>query len=305
MGHTDQVSDEKPTLLITGASGFLGDALCRLATDRWSVFGVFRRNGINIPGVVPVQADLTDDAALAALVSDLLPRAVIHTAADSQVMSCEFDPEPSRAINCRVPARLAKRCADAGIDFLFTSTDLVFDGLDAPYDEQAGIHPICEYARQKAVAEEAVLRHHARALVCRLPLMFGLAPNAHRHFTVQMLTAIAAGRPLDLFVDEFRTPVDTISAAKGILTVMGKVSGVLHLGGRSRVSRYDLGLVMAEKMEKEPTMLKPIAIGSRALAVPRSPDCALVSAAAYGLGYDPLPLEDAMAEVVRRFLGER
>ena len=243
--------------MITGASGLLGDALCRLAVERWSVFGHFCHNEINIPGVVPVRADFTDPDALPAMVLNLRPRAVIHAAADSQVVRCESNPRRSRIINCHVPAHLAEICAENGMDLLFTSTDLVFDGRQAPYDENAGVNPVCEYARQKAEAEKAVLNRYAKALVCRMPLMFGLAPHARHHFTVQMLASIATGRSLDLFVDEFRTPVDTVSAARGILMMIGKVSGLLHLGGRSRVSRYDLGLLMARQLKMPHTMLRP------------------------------------------------
>jgi len=304
MAVLGRMPEEKPRLLITGASGFLGEVLCRLAVDHWSVFGSFRRNPVSIAGVVPVQADLTDAAALSDVILRLRPSAVIHAAAESQVAECQAHPHRTRVINVHVPARLAGICAEAGIAYLFTSSDLVFDGRQAPYDERSRPNPVCEYARQKVAAEAAVLKRHPASLVCRLPLMFGLSPNAPRHFTVQMLRAIHAQRPLDLFVDEFRTPVDTFSAAEGILKVLGATSGLLHLGGRERVSRYDLGRRMARHMKVSPHRIRPVTIKGQRLSVPRAPDCSLVSDAAYGWGYDPPSLEESLEMVVRRFLGE-
>jgi len=37
----------KKTLLITGASGFLGEPLCRLAQSQWQVKGVYHQHPIN------------------------------------------------------------------------------------------------------------------------------------------------------------------------------------------------------------------------------------------------------------------
>jgi dTDP-4-dehydrorhamnose reductase len=294
--------DHGPKLLITGASGFLGHALGRLASGRWSLFAQFRNNPVQFPGSISVQADLTDDHQLASVLDSIKPQALIHAAAESRVAYCQSHPEPSRVINRRVPERLAKYCYAHGIEFVFISTDLVFGGMQAPYHEQSSVRPLCEYARQKVGAENAVLRNHPGALVARLPLMVGLAPIAGRNFSMQMLSAIAAGRPLDLYVNEFRTPVDTLSAARGILTVLGKHSGLLHFGGRTRISRYALGVLMAKHMNVNPTMINPIDTVQGAPGAPRSPDCSLISDTAYALGYDPLPLDDAVGKVVDQFL---
>ncbi len=291
----------RPRLLITGASGMLGDALCRLASRKWEVCGVYQRHPVRISGVRPVQCDLTDSDDTDAMLDRIDPQGVIHAAADSRVTACEADPRRTEAINVRAPERLAAACARRRIDFVFTSSDLVFDGRGAPYDERALVHPVCVYGHQKVRAEEAVLRRHPDALVCRLPLMFGLAPNAMHHFTVQMLQAIQAGRPIRLLVDEYRTPVDNRSAASGILALLGRHSGVLHLGGRSRVSRFEMGLLMAGFLNRTPHMLQPTTIAALDIGVTRSPDCSLDSRNAFVLGYAPTPLADALQHIARHF----
>jgi dTDP-4-dehydrorhamnose reductase len=244
---------------------------------------------------------LTRESELERCFYAIQPQAVIHTAAISQTGACEDAPHTTHAVNVRVPALLAELCSLRSIPFLFTSTDLVFDGRQAPYDEQHPVTPLSAYGRQKALAEAAVLEVFPEALVCRLPLLYGIGPRLSANFSLDMLSAIQQDRPIKLFLDEFRTPVDFQSAARGLLEVLGKSKGLLHLGGRTRVSRYALGLLMAQTMAVAPSMLEPVSIGSIPTGAVRSPDCSLNSRRAYALGYDPLPLSDGILRIVNQF----
>ena len=294
-------ANAKPRILITGASGLLGEALCRRARAKWSVVGLWHRHRVRVPGIEMVQTDLTDPSGLETLLAGQDLQAVIHAAALAQPATCEQEPQHSAAVNVQATERLAAMCARRQIPFLFISTDLVFDGLQPPYDEARAVSPVCVYGRHKAEAEQLVLRRYPEALVCRLPLMFGLRDGPATSFGQQMLTAIRSGRPLRLFIDEFRTPVDTDSAAQGLLAMVGRSGGLLHLGGRTRVSRYELGLLMARCMGVAPAMLQPVSLPAVATEAARSPDCSLDSRKAYGLGYDPAPLEEGVAAVVAQF----
>jgi len=76
---------------------------------------------------------------------------------------------------------LARVAAEIGARFVFTSTDMVFDGRAAPYDERAAPSPLSAYARSKRDGERETLRWPG-ALVLRLPLLYGV-PASKRETT--------------------------------------------------------------------------------------------------------------------------
>lgn len=290
-------------LLITGASGWLGGALCRLAAENWDVCGVYHRHPVQVAGVRAFQVDLTRRGDVDDLLRRLSPDAVIHAAAVADVGQCERHPDRTADINVDVPAHLAAWCFRQAVPFGFTSTDLVFDGSRPPYRESSPVNPINHYACQKVRAETDVLKCCGKAAIFRLPLMIGVSSRSDaRHFCRQMLDAIHEGRSLKLFSDEYRTPVDIYSAAKGILALLGCVQGIVHLGGRTRVSRYALGLMMGEAMGRKTDMIEPVRIAEMSGNGPRAADVSLDSSHAFDLGYAPMPLKAAVQSIVDKYL---
>jgi dTDP-4-dehydrorhamnose reductase len=255
------------------------------------VAGVVRRHAVEMPGVQTVQADLTDFPSVTELVSRIRPDAVIHCAAESQPNACQQNPAGSRQINVEATLRLAELCAQRRTPFVFTSTDLVFDGEQPPYREDHPVAPISIYGMQKAEAEEGVLQLHPLAAVCRMPLMFGDPSPASRSFIQPLISTLTEGKTVNLFVDEFRTPVSAETAAQGLLLALRRdVQGLLHLGGRQSISRFEFGRLLVERLSFDPTLLKPLRQKDLTQSAPRPRDVSLDSSRAFGLGYDPPPL---------------
>lgn len=287
-------------LLITGASGFLGWHLCQLAKQEWEVYGTYYSHALEISGIKLIKVNLTDYQELKNLFSDIQPAAVIHAAAQSQPNFCQTYPEESYIINVTASCNIAGLCADYSIPCAFTSTDLVFNGLNAPYREIDPVCPVNLYGEQKVMAEVGMLERYPITAICRMPLMFDIATPTAKSFIQPFIQTLQEGKELNLFIDEFRTPVSATTAAKGLLLVLKKVKGRIHLGGKERISRYDFGKLLVEVFQLPATGLKGCRQQDIKMAAPRPADVSLDSSQAFLLGYKPLTVKEELEDVFNR-----
>ncbi|MDY6804543.1 MAG: NAD(P)-dependent oxidoreductase [Cyanobacteriota bacterium] len=284
----------KNKLLITGCSGFLAWNLSQIAREKWQVYGTYFSNFVEIPGVKLSKVDLRNFAEIKQLFQTTSPDAVIHTAARSSPNFCQTHREEAYQINVAASLNIAAICADYGIPCVFTSTELVFNGLNPPYKETDPVSPLSYYGEQKALAEVGMLERYPKTAVCRMPLMFGIPSPASNSFIQPFIKSMREGKELNLFVDEFRTPASATTAAKGLLLALEKVEGYLHLGGKERISRYDFGCSMADILELPKDKLKPCLQEDVQMAAPRPKDLDLDSSKAFELGYQPLFLREEL-----------
>ncbi len=275
-------------IAVSGASGFLGWNICRAAVEQgYDITAIIHNNGVNLDECATERCDLTDHDATEKLIERIRPDIFIHCAAVSDPNFCQQNQALAEIINVQSPSYIAHLCARKSIAFSFTSTDLVFDGTSAPYDETANVNPLSVYGKQKAAAELAILKENSSALICRMPLMYGAVPQGVKRFLQQWIDQLQSGKILSLFKDEFRTPVSAADAARGLLMFTGSANGILHLGGKERISRYDFGLITAEILGVSSDLINGCRQCDIKMAAPRPADVSLNSNNAYSLGFSP------------------
>ena len=286
-------------ILITGASGFLGWNLCQQAQTNWQVYGTYFSQPVTIPQTSLYKIDLRDSEQLKQLFTTIKPDAVIHTAAASKPNFCQTNPEESYSINVTASVNITCLCAEYNIPLAFTSTDLVFDGENPPYKESDPVSPICIYGEQKVTAERDMLKVYPATAVCRMPLMFGLPSPVANSFLQGFINNLKSGKELNLFIDEFRTPVSATTAAKGLLLAINKkINGIINLGGKERISRYEFGLLLAEILGCDLSLIRSGKQKDVVMAAPRSPDTSLDSSKAFALGYQPRSIREELISII-------
>lgn len=276
-------------VLITGGGGQLASDLVPLLSPRAEVCAPDR-----------AALDITDDAAVAAVIAALRPTAVFNCAAFHNVETCEREEDTAFAVNARAVKRLASRCAEAEARFVHVSTNYVFDGAaEDAYDEAAAPNPRSIYAISKLAGEHAALAYAPDALVVRTAGLYGLHGSASKggNFVTRMIARARDQGALTVVADQRLTPTFTADLAAGIVAAMhSRRSGILHLtnAGETTWHGFTEAIMRHAGVEVE-------VAASATTRAPGAADRPLNGVLASTAGLEPLrPWEDALVDYLER-----
>jgi len=263
---------------ITGANGLIGNYLVRTARQfgsQWQVRALTR-----------TQFDLLDFAGVKREFKSDQPKLIIHCAAVSTSAEAQRDPSLARRVNEEATKFLAELAGE--IQFIFFSTDLVFDGRKGNYHEADAPNPLHLYGETKAEAEKIVLQNPRHAVV-RTSLNGGISLSGNRGFNEQLWQALQSGQGMKLFTDEFRSPIFAGETARAVWELAGKTSaGIFHVAGAQKLSRYEIGqLLLARRPEIKGRIEAGLAKDFP--GPPRAPDTTLNIAKIQQILSKPLP----------------
>jgi dTDP-4-dehydrorhamnose reductase len=265
-------------VLVTGASGQLGGYVLRELIGRGSEVVAWSGSRSGQVGSVPLRpVDLANGDRVAAAFREARPTVVLHAAAVASVADCFRDQPRAWQVNARGTALLAELAAHAGARLVFVSTDLVFDGERGRYTESDAPAPLSIYGRTKAAAERAAL-DIPNSVVVRVSLLYGPSLVGRPSFFDQQLAALREHRPVALFADEWRTPLDLATAARSLVEIArANYVGTLHVGGPERMSRLEMGQRIARCLNLDASVIVPSTRIAAPPAEPRPRDTSLDS----------------------------
>lgn len=154
------------------------------------------------------------------------------------------------AINSLLPHKLARLGEQFGFRLIHISTDCVFSGSKGDYTETDTADGLSAYAKSKSLGEIA----HGNHLTIRTSI---IGPELKDgiglfHWFMRQQGEIWGYRQV------FWNGVTTLELAKVIEWLLPrKLSGIIHLGARKKVSKYDLLLLLKEVFQREHLMIKP------------------------------------------------
>jgi len=280
-------ADDVAPILISGASGTLGQAFARICARRNIAHRLLDRDSL----------DIADPGSVAAAIARWKPWAIVNTSGYVRIDEAEGDEERCMRENAVGPAVLAEACAGAGIRLVTFSSDQVFDGrADRPWVESDPPAPLNAYGRSKAAAERDVIARCPGAMVVRTSAFFG--PWDRHNFVVHALAALARHERFRAAADVRISPTyvpDLVHVCLDLL-IDGE-SGIWHLANVGDVSWAELAARVATMAGLSTATLQPCAspLPGEVAARPRNGVLASERAA----------LMPSLDDALQRFLDER
>ena len=277
---------------------YLGrSVLCRAREQGREIAGFCHRHILKVPGIPTFSLDLADRSATRKLLASLRPTGILHCAAATDVDWCEDHPTEAETVNAKASGDLAELAAELGARFVYVSTDAVFDGNAGKYSEADQPSPVNAYARSKLHGERQVSDRNPRAAIARVNI-YGWNAQDKVSLAEWVLKRLSAGSPVPGFTDVHFTPMLATDLAEFLLAMLDDdLTGIHHVGGSERISKYDFARLVAEAFGFETDRVVPARLSDAGLRAPRPRDTSLNSAkisAALGLA-----LPDAKSGICR------
>jgi dTDP-4-dehydrorhamnose reductase len=233
-------------IFLTGASGLVGSAFAEAAHRRGHhVTGLVGRSELAVPGLAEkIPHDLLKAGALAPLILERFPDAIVNCAAIAEPAACDADPARSDALNAALPKLLAQLAHHLSARLVHVSSEQVFDGAAAPYFTDSRPNPVNLYGRQKLESERAVAAAAREfAVTVRAPLLTGNSPSGRRSLHERLFADWAAGKTARLYTDEIRQPCTAGNLAEVLVELCERrdQTGIFHWAGTEPLSRHELG----------------------------------------------------------------
>jgi len=227
---------DKTTILVTGASGQLGQELVRLNEDRIHLIGCGRQ-----------QLDVTNLAQCREVVSDIQPSAIIHAGAYTAVDKAETDVDEAYRVNAIGTRNLALASREQGSKLCYISTDYVFDGTSArPYNEYDNTNPQSVYGKSKRAGETMVQSLSSHYFIVRTSWVYGQYGN---NFVKTMLKLATERDSVSVVQDQTGSPTYTLDLARFLIDLLKtEAYGIYHESNAGTCTWYEFAQAIFEEI---------------------------------------------------------
>ena len=206
-------------ILVTGASGFVGSKIMQICRD---VVACPSLRGASEDDIKRIVAESGADT-------------IVHTAAISDIGTCQKDPEASYIANVQIPILLAR--ASKGKKLVCFSSDQVYSGMeeDGPYLEDR-VKPGNLYAEHKLEMEERVLEIDPDAVMLRAEWMYDYYLKKSNYF----MNIINAEGSVCFSSRQYRGITYVKEVAENMPSVIRLPGGSYNFGSETAKSMYEI-----------------------------------------------------------------
>lgn len=263
-------------VLITGATGLLGKSLIESANKPSEILGTYIGDYDmgDAPGAKYEKMDIRNMRGYAALFEKLKPQVVIHTAGVSSPDYAHKHRQESWEMNVSGTENIAYLSKKFSSKLIYLSSNGIYDGNNAPYDEEDKPVPVNYYGEIKLKGEEVVKDSGCRYAIVRPILMYGWNYTFERsNITTVALDKLKKKEKMFAYEDVFVMPLLSYSCAEVIWRIIREDRvGAFNISGKDRVSIYAFIKEAARVFGLDESLVMPVRQGFFKELCPRPAD---------------------------------
>ena len=244
-------------ILVTGSAGLIGTQVVKdLLKNNFEVYSCYHNTKPKLGR--PIQLDLSKKKDIINIITKIEPNVIIHLAAITDVELCESKSELAKKINTDSTEILAKEAEKNNIFLMYMSTDYVFDGKIGMKKEEDEPNPINVYGKTKLDGEKMLKKISTPNIIVRTSTPFGIH-SIKMSFPFWIKKNIELKKDIEVIIDQYTSPTYVPDISKMIIEIVKKkITGIVHIAGSNRISRYEFALMIAKKMNNSGDIIKPV-----------------------------------------------
>jgi dTDP-4-dehydrorhamnose reductase len=287
--------------LVTGSTGLVGFQIVKdLIKSNYEVYSCF--NQTEPQQGIPTKLNLTNPDEIKSVLKKIKPDRIIHLAALTNVDLCEIQQDLAMKINATSTKVLATEAAKHGSFFVYVSTDYVFDGKQGLKKENDSPNPLGFYGKSKFEGELSLNKLASPYCIARTSTPFGLH-KTKKSFPIWIKENLELKKEIPVLIDQFTSPTYVPNLSKMLLEIATRqITGTIHTAGATRISRYDLAQLIAEKLNLDKNLIIPTRVTEMKWKAKRPNDSSLdISLANEILHEKPLTIQQGLKLLFSEF----
>jgi dTDP-4-dehydrorhamnose reductase len=252
-------------ILVTGAAGMLGSALCPTLTQKG--------HHVLATDLAPADEgieylDVRRHKQVEQAIEKVKPEMVMHLAAETDVDKCELEPDHAFLTNTIGTQNVTLVCQKQNIVMVYISTIGVFSGEKfEPYTEFDRPNPINVYGQSKFEGEKIVQGLLGRYYIVRAGWMVGGGPKRDKKFIGKIIRQMDTTTVLKAVSDKVGSPTYTVDFSRCLADLIETgYYGLYHCTNKGFGSRFDIAKRIVDFMGRSDVTVEPV--GSACFPLP-------------------------------------